>query len=549
MTHNITGELLKKMILNAAAAIENNKKELNDLNVFPVPDGDTGTNMSLTIGAAETALSAMTPGTIGHAAEVSAGAMLRGARGNSGVILSLLVRGFSRRLKDLDTADSATFAEAMAAGVDAAYKAVMKPTEGTILTVSRMASGEAVLQAEKEKDIAIVLERALEAGNIALAETINQNPVLTKAGVIDAGAKGYIYMLDGMLRAVRGEVLVKAAPEQEASAKADFAQFDAEDIKFAYCTELMIERKSKRNVNLLRDFLDRRGDSVVVIDDDEVIKLHIHTNEPGVIMTESLKYGPLLTIKIENMHEQHSEAVSEAASGETVESPKNEPQEPEEMKEFGVVAVCVGDGIEAIFRDLGADRVILGGQTMNPSTEDILKKINETPSNVVFVLPNNKNIIMAAQQCIPLTEKKVIVIPTRTIPQGVSALLTLNDDTDTDAMTENMTEAAKCVRTAHITLAARDSDFDGHSIKEGEFLALLEDSLVTSGVESDMVIDTVAESLKKFAPEFITIYSGEEISEDEAEATASRIGAIIPDVEIEIAHGGQPIYHYIISAE
>ena len=549
MTHHITGELLKKMILNAAAAIENNKKELNDLNVFPVPDGDTGTNMSLTIGAAETALTSMTPGTIGHAAEVAAGAMLRGARGNSGVILSLLIRGFSRRLKDLDTADSATFAEAMAAGVDAAYKAVMKPTEGTILTVSRLASGEAVLQAEKEKDIAIVLEHALEAGNIALAETINQNPVLTKAGVIDAGAKGYIYMLDGMLRAVRGEVLVKAAPEQEASAKADFAQFDAEDIKFAYCTELMIERKSKRNVNLLRDFLDRRGDSVVVIDDDEVIKLHIHTNEPGVIITESLKYGPLLTIKIENMHQQHSEAISEAASEETVQLPENEPQEPEEMKEFGVVAVCAGAGIEAIFRDLGADGVILGGQTMNPSTEDILKKINDTPSNVVFVLPNNKNIIMAAQQCVPLTEKKVIVIPTRTIPQGVSALLTLNDDTDTDAMTENMTEAAKCVRTAHITLAARDSDFDGHSIKEGEYLALLEDSLVTSGVESDLVIDTVAESLKEFAPEFITIYSGEDISEDEAEATASRIEAIIPDVEIEIAHGGQPIYHYIISAE
>jgi len=532
------------MIINAAAAIENNKQEVNELNVFPVPDGDTGTNMSLTIGAAENTLLAMTPGTLGHAADVTASAMLRGARGNSGVILSLLFRGFAKRLKDADSADSVTFAQALATGVDSAYKAVMKPAEGTILTVSRIAAGAAAIVAESESDIETVIERALETGYTALADTINQNPVLKKAGVIDAGAKGYLYILDGMLRALRGEVMEKAVTGQKTGDKADFTQYTAESIEFAYCTEFIIERKLRTDVNRLRDFLDRRGDSIVVVDDDEIIKVHVHTNEPGAVLTESLTYGPLLSIKIENMHEQHSEMISAEITPEPQVLPVLE-----DMKEFGTVVVCAGSGIADVFRDLGADRIITGGQTMNPSTEDILEKINATPSDVVFVLPNNKNIILAAQQCIPLTEKRVVVIPTKSIPQGVSAMLVTDNAESIDDLADMMTEAAGRVCTAQITLAARDSVFDGNEIKEGEYIALIEDSLAANGPDVGAVIDKVAAALGGFTPEFITVFAGEDISEEDAVSVADRIGAASPGAETSVIMGGQPVYHYIISAE
>ena len=548
MTQQVTGELLKKMVINAAAAIENNKQEINELNVFPVPDGDTGTNMRLTIGAAEKALADMTPGTLGYAADVTAGAMLRGARGNSGVILSLLFRGFAKRLKDLDSADAKTFAYALASGVDSAYKAVMKPAEGTILTVSRLAAGSAALTAETEDDIEIVLEQALEAGYIALADTINQNPVLKKAGVIDAGAKGYLYILDGMLKALRGVVIEKRVSGADASEKADFTQFNAEDIKFAYCTEYIVEKKLRTDTNRLRDFLDKRGDSVVVVDDDQIIKVHVHSNEPGVILTESLTFGPLLSVKIDCMREQHSEM---AWGGMPESKPPEplEPQEPEVMKEFGTVVVCAGHGVEEVFRDLGADNIIAGGQTMNPSTEDILEKINSTNSETVFVLPNNKNIIMAAEQCIPLSSKNVIVIPTKSIPQGVSAMLATDEADGVQEMTTCMTEAAKRVHTALVTMAVRDSVFDGHDIKEGEYLALLEDSLISSGLNSSTVVDDVAGALSSFSPEFITVYAGEDISEDEASLVADHISAASKGAEIAIILGGQPVYHFIISAE
>jgi len=548
LTQQVTGELLKKMVINAAAAIENNKQEINELNVFPVPDGDTGTNMRLTIGAAEKALADMTPGTLGYAADVTAGAMLRGARGNSGVILSLLFRGFAKRLKDLDSADAKTFAYALASGVDSAYKAVMKPAEGTILTVSRLAAGSAALTAETEDDIEIVLEQALEAGYIALADTINQNPVLKKAGVIDAGAKGYLYILDGMLKALRGVVIEKRVSGADASEKADFTQFNAEDIKFAYCTEYIVEKKLRTDTNRLRDFLDKRGDSVVVVDDDQIIKVHVHSNEPGVILTESLTFGPLLSVKIDCMREQHSEM---AWGGMPESKPPEplEPQEPEVMKEFGTVVVCAGHGVEEVFRDLGADNIIAGGQTMNPSTEDILEKINSTNSETVFVLPNNKNIIMAAEQCIPLSSKNVIVIPTKSIPQGVSAMLATDEADGVQEMTTCMTEAAKRVHTALVTMAVRDSVFDGHDIKEGEYLALLEDSLISSGLNSSTVVDDVAGALSSFSPEFITVYAGEDISEDEASLVADHISAASKGAEIAIILGGQPVYHFIISAE
>ena len=549
MTQFITGELFKKMIVNAAAAIENNRQEVNDLNVFPVPDGDTGTNMSLTISAAETALAPVSSESLSDVADTTASALLRGARGNSGVILSLLFRGFSRSLKGLEQADSKQIAAALTLGVDSAYKAVMKPAEGTILTVSRMVAGAAVSASETESDIELVLDKALEVGYEALAETINQNPVLQKAGVIDSGGKGYLYILDAMLRAMRGEVMVKSVTAPVQSDKADFAQYSAEDITFAYCTEFLAERTNKKDPNQLRAFLDERGDSVVVVDDDEIIKVHVHTNDPGVVLTEALTYGALLSIKIENMREQHSE-IDGSVAPDSASAATN----PEDMKEFGVVAVCVGKGLEDVFRDLGVDRIITGGQTMNPSTEDILQKILQTPSDTVFVLPNNKNIILAAEQCIPLTEKRVIVIPTRSIPQGVAAMLSVDgvggsDEADIDNMTSLMTQATKKVHTALITTAARNSVFDGTKIKKGSHLALVDDALCANGSKFKEVITKVAQSLKGFDPEFIAIYTGEDAKDAEIETVQGIITDVVSGVDSVVIPGGQPVYRYIISAE
>ena len=558
MVQWITGELLKNMLVNAAAAIENHKQEINELNVFPVPDGDTGTNMSLTISAAEKALNSTEPGTISHVSEVIAGAMLRGARGNSGVILSLLFRGFSRRLKDIESADSISFASALTSGVDSAYKAVMKPAEGTILTVSRLAAGAAVAAAENEDDIEKVLEQALEEGYIALADTININPVLKKAGVIDAGAKGYLYILDGMLNALHGNMTTKKAQDRPTDGKADFTQFSTEGIEFAYCSEFIIDRKHRTDTNHLRDFLDKRGDSVVVVDDDEIIKVHVHTNEPGIIITEALTYGPLMSIKIDNMRQQHSETTIMDESPKQMEPGNMEPvnmepgndANPDEYKEFGAVVVCAGPGIEEVFRNLGADKLIIGGQTMNPSTEDILKRINETPSDVVFVLPNNKNIIMAAEQCIPLTQKRVIVIPTRSIPQGVSAMLAIDGADNIECMADCMTEAAERVRTVQITLAARDSVFEELEIKEGEYIAMLDDAIAANGLDIEAVIDTAAKTMNDgFSPEFVTIFTGESAVEEDTVSVVDCISAVFTEAEISVVYGGQPVYHYIISAE
>ena len=542
MTQFITGELYKKMIANAAAAIDNYKTELNDLNVFPVPDGDTGTNMGLTMNAADKALSAITPGTLGDTCDIAAGALLRGARGNSGVILSLLFRGFTRSLKELDTADAAQFADALSAGVDSAYKAVMKPTEGTILTVSRLAAKAAVSAAETEKDVEKVLELALAAGAEALANTINLNPVLAKAGVIDAGGKGYMYILDGMLKAIQGKVIERSTADAPAE-KADFTQYAAEDILFAYCTEFFAQRKTKKDTNRLLDFLNKRGDSVVVVDDDDIIKIHIHTNEPGVILTEALTYGTLHDIKIENMKEQHSEAMAGTAPAAPL------PIEPEEMKPYAIVAVCVGSGIEEVFSNLGTDRLVTGGQTMNPSTEDILNEVKTAPSDVVFVLPNNKNIIMAAEQCAPLTEKRVIVIPTKSIPQGISALLAADDAESIDEMQDVMTAAAKRVSTTLITLAARDSNYDGMDIKKGQFIALVDDSLEAYNSSFKRVINSVISTIEKSSPEFITIFTGEDACEKQTASMLEKFESISPDAEVSVIDGMQPVYSYIISAE
>ncbi|UOO38798.1 DAK2 domain-containing protein [Oscillospiraceae bacterium CM] len=588
------------MILNGAAAIENHKGEINELNVFPVPDGDTGTNMSLTMGAGAAALSNAPVATVGKASDVTAAALLRGARGNSGVILSLLFRGIARRLKDLETAGAADFAQAITDGVDSAYKAVMKPAEGTILTVSRLLAEAAVLEAEKTDDIEAVLEASLKAGGEALANTINQNPILKKAGVVDAGGKGFLYIMEGMLKALRGVTVFQNETGSVGAEKADFSDFETADINFTYCTEFIAGRASTKDVGLLRAFLDALGDSVVVVDDDEIIKVHVHSNEPGAVLTEALTYGPLLSVKIENMKEQHTgklvetrapqpepaalpEAGEAAPMPEPAPVPETIPEQSEAMpfwgasmpdvppaesvpdetavaapdddvlsepeKDFAVVAVCAGAGLCGVFRELGADAIIIGGQTMNPSTADILAKIEAVPSQTVFVLPNNKNIIMAAQQCMRLTEKKVVVIPTKTMPQGISAMIALDVGA---SVTENialMEQAAGRVHTAQITYAARDSSYDGHVITAGDYIALLEDTLVATGKDTASLVDAVAVSLAAFSPEFITVFSGEDVDAETADSVLKRLTTAIPQAEASLVDGGQPVYYFLISAE
>ncbi|MDR2357591.1 MAG: DAK2 domain-containing protein [Oscillospiraceae bacterium] len=534
--------MFRLMVMNAAAAIETHRNEINELNVFPVPDGDTGTNMSLTIGAGARALESSAPGALGKAADIAAGALLRGARGNSGVILSLLVRGMARRLKDAETADAAAFAYALAEGVDAAYKAVMKPTEGTILTVSRAAAERAVNIAEDAGDIGAALDGALESGWAALAETVNQNPVLKKANVVDAGGKGYLYILEGMRAALDGRTLEYAPTAESDAQRADFSEFRSDDIVFAYCTEFTAEKKTGRGADGLRDFLEARGDSIVVVEDDDIIKVHVHSNEPGVIITEALTYGPLVAVKIENMRVQHTEKLEDAraASGQERAVPE---------KKYGAVAVCAGEGMADVFSNLGVDGIITGGQTMNPSTMDILSKIEATPAEIVFVLPNNGNVIMAAHQCEALSEKKVIVIPTRTVPQGIAAMLAFDASACEDTNRAGMTEAAAATRTALITRAARGAVFDGMEIGEGEYIALLEDSLISSGSEFGDVAAEVTGRLKGFKPEFITVFTGRDAREDDADELVRRLSDGIEGAETTKIFGGQPVYSFVIAAE
>ena len=542
MTQLLNGAQFRAMILNASAAIENHKVEVNELNVFPVPDGDTGTNMSLTMAAGAKALNGTAPETVARAAELTAAALLRGARGNSGVILSLLFRGVSRRLKGIDEADAVTFALALRDGVEAAYKAVMKPAEGTILTVSRLAADAAVTASTSNSDIEVVLESAIAEGRVALADTVNLNPVLKKAGVIDSGGMGYVYILEAMLCALRGEVIAaQTVAEGETRSSADFAEFEAGDITFAYCTEFIITRENDKDPDDLREYLGKLGDSLVLVDDDEIIKVHVHTNEPGVALTEALTYGSLLTVKIENMREQHTEKVVAAEH-----SPAVTPAEPKKL--YGAVAVCSGDGLEAVFRDLGADALITGGQTMNPSTEDIVAAVDATPAEIVFIYPNNSNIIMAAEQAAPLCAKRVVVVPTKSIPQGVSAMLAFDPEESLEGNMASLTAAIASVRTVQITHAARDSSFDGYDIREGEFLALFNNSLLTSSPDFGVIVDAIAEKLAEDATEFVTIFSGEGSGAEETAALTQKLAAL-DDVEITSIDGGQPVYRYIISAE
>ncbi len=542
------------MILCAFDALEASEQAINELNVFPVPDGDTGTNMCLTLGSAATDLRRNDAApTLTAVADRVASALLRGARGNSGVILSLLFRGLSKGLKKLETATAAEYAAAMGSGVDAAYKAVMKPAEGTILTVSRLTAEAAKNCSQQTADFEEVFDSALTSAKAALADTINQNPVLTKAGVVDAGGYGYVVMLEAMLAFLRGEVAVSAkAAAPAAQKKADFGAFAAEDIKFTYCTEFIVRRSGSKSSDMLRAYLENIGDSIVVVDDDGIIKTHVHTNDPGKALTKALTYGALLTVKVENMREQHT-TLENGAKDEPAPAAGSEPDAiPEPVpaeKPIGTVCVCAGAGLEELFRQLGADGIVSGGQTMNPSTEDILRAVNLTPAETVFVFPNNKNIIMAAEQCAPLTTKNVIVIPTKTVPQGISAMMRLTPDGAPEALTAEFTEALASVHTAQMTYAARDSDFDGHAIHAGEYLTLMDGALVGSFTETDAAVTRLAAEIEPLSPEFITVYYGADVSKADAQQVADRLSEAYPSAETSVIGGGQPVYYYIISVE
>ena len=544
------------MLLCANAALEENKQRINELNVFPVPDGDTGTNMSLTMNSAAIELGRKQTDTVGAVADCAASALLRGARGNSGVILSLLFRGIAKSLKGRENANAAEFAAAVSAGVDAAYKAVMKPAEGTILTVSRLGAQAAVEFAKESTDFEAMLEALLAAAREALADTQNINPVLRRAGVVDAGGEGFVLVMDAMLGYLQGRTaapVTAAAPAAAAAPKegADFSEFDTGEITFGYCTEFIVARENNKSPELLRSFLNNLGDCVVVVDDDEIIKVHVHTNVPGEVLTEALTYGPLQTVKIENMRNQHTAlSGSDApAAPEAEPSPEAEPAVAAPEKQFGVVAVSAGEGMANLFRELGVDRVVTGGQTMNPSTEDILTEVNKTPAEIVFVLPNNKNIIMAAQQCIPLSDKKVIVIPTKTVPQGITAMLSFDPASAEDVIEAEMSAAIESVHTAQVTYAARDSDFDGHDIHKGEYLALMDGALLGSNADLDKVLLTIADAATDLDPEIVSIYYGEDVKADAAQHAAELIGGRLPMSDVNVVDGGQPVYYYMISFE
>ena len=544
MKQTINGAELRRMVISAAASVQIHRQKLNDLNVFPVPDGDTGTNMSMTINAAANDLKkSAAEATIEGVSAAAASAMLRGARGNSGVILSLLFRGISRRLKGVEECDGIIWAEALQEGVDAAYKAVMKPAEGTILTVSRLGAAAAKEAAAKENDVEAVQLAAIEAAKEALANTVNQNPVLKKAGVVDAGGKGWVYVLEAMLSALRGEDVVAPEGDAESAAReqADFGSISDEEITFTYCTEFIISRENDKDPAALRDFLDGIGDSLVLVDDEEIIKVHVHTNDPGKALHEAIDYGSFVTVKIENMRLQHTEKV--------MSEEEKQPQIAEPQKTFGVVAVCAGDGLAGVFTDLGVDGIISGGQTMNPSTQDILEVVNKVPAETVYVLPNNKNIIMAAEQVDALTPKHVVVIPSKTVPQGITAMLGFNPDGTEEENTQALTEALGNVDTMQITYAARNSDFDGHEIHEGDYLAIFGSALFGTSRDVKVLLKALAEKVKKSGKEYITIYYGADIKERHAQKAADLFQEICPDADVNLLYGGQPVYYYLISAE
>ena len=548
------GAAFCRMFASGAAAISNAMREVNELNVFPVPDGDTGSNMSMTMAAGLKELE----GGHAHAGQAAAAAaqgLLRGARGNSGVILSLLFRGFAKSVKERENIDGAAFANAMTEGVEAAYRAVMKPAEGTVLTVTRVSARSAVSYAERDANLEHVMTHMLSRADQAVKETVSQNEVLAKAGVVDAGAYGFCLILRGMLDALRGDPVLPSDGAGMASA-AKFSDFTGADIEFGYCTEFIIKRprvlpgKTAKDPAGLRAFLESCGDSLVFVEDEEIIKVHVHTNDPGRAVTHALEHGQLSAVKIENMREQHTEQVEREGgftAGKEVQTEPAGTVEPD--KDYGFVGVCAGDGLAAVMGDLGVDRVVDGGQTMNPSTQDILDKIKLVNAKTVFVLPNNKNIIMAAEQCAPLSDRQVIVLPTKSLAQGVAAMLAFDEGADVEANRAAMTGALGAVTTVQITNAARDSQFDGKDIAEGDHMLMVDGKLAFNHPSRDEVLkEAAALSAQKEAANIVVFY-GEGVPKDEAETAALLFEESAPNAEVALVNGGQPVYSYMISIE
>ena len=562
----ITGQTLRDAILSGANNIANQRVRVDELNVFPVPDGDTGTNMSMTIGAARGELEALPDTcTVAEASKTAASAMLRGARGNSGVITSLLFRGFSKALKGKDEASAEDLANALKMGVEAAYKAVMKPTEGTILTVSRLAAEKAAECTEME--IPAMWDATLAAGQAALEDTPNLLPVLKKAGVVDAGGQGIMFIFEGMKQVFDGgeivagaEVAAKPKVSSEAAGKGVFTDdlMKVEDIKNGYCTQFLINKNEGASAAKMRAFAESNGDSVVCIEDDDVINLHVHTADPGKILSEAIKYGYLTNFKIENMHEQFLARQKQGKSLEKQASAEKKPDPASEFvyaavdpsRDYGFVAVAAGEGLKAVFTDLAADAVVSGGQTMNPATEDILAAIQSVPAKTVFVLPNNKNIIMAAEQAQKLADRQVVVLPTRTVPMGITALLNFDPSATVEANTINMMSAADKVSTGLITYAARDSEYDGKRIRKGEIMALENGKIVFTSNDITKATYRLARSMCKKDSSFVTIISGCDVSDEDAEKVTEIVKAKCPNhVEVSHIRGGQPVYYYMISVE
>lgn len=562
----ITGLTLKNSIISGANNLSNRRAKVDELNVFPVPDGDTGTNMGMTIGAARTELLNLPDDcTVEKAAQVMASAMLRGARGNSGVISSLLFRGFSKALQGKKTADAKDLVQALEKGVEGAYKAVMKPTEGTMLTVARVASEEAA--ASGIADAVELWQLVCTAAQRALDNTPEQLPVLKKAGVVDAGGQGLVYIFEGMLSVFKDNHIIAADEASEKSAKLSTSGagkgvytddlMKVEDIKNGYCTQFLVNKNDGASSNKLRAFLESNGDSVVVIEDDEVINCHVHTADPGKIVSHALQYGYLTNFKIENMHEQflsrqaQGEGLKKQAAAEAADTGNEFTYAAvDNDRAFGFVAVAAGEGLKAIFTDLGADAVVSGGQTMNPSTADIVAAVQSVPAKTVFVLPNNKNIIMAAEQAQGIADRTIVVLSTRTIPQGITAMLNFDPDASEYENATNMMQAADKVATGLVTFAARDSDFDGRKIKKGEILALENGKLVATGTDVTKVTYRLARSMCKKDTNFITVISGCDVSEEDAARTTELVQAKCPaGIEVTHLNGGQPVYYYIISVE
>lgn len=557
----INGNNLRDAIISAANKLANNRKQVDDLNVFPVPDGDTGTNMSMTLANSVRELEKLSGATAGKVASVNASALLRGARGNSGVITSLLFRGFAKGIGDDENLTPENIASAFELGVEAAYKAVMKPTEGTILTVARIAAEKARAACNTGADDIAVFEAAIAGAKEALEQTPELLPALKKAGVVDAGGKGFVIILEGMLSVFKDGVIIEnnaapasEEPQEEASRNAA-GEYETE-ITFTYCTEFIVNRApdcDKQPADL-RAYLETIGDCVVVVDDDEIIKVHVHTDHPGNAIENALGHGQLVHLKIENMRDQHERAKHDAANSQKKPTKSadltEEIKSVEPTKPVGFVSVCAGDGLAQLFSDLGVDTIVSGGQTMNPSTDDILRAIEQTPAETVFVLPNNKNIIMAAEQAIPISTRKVIVLHTRTIPQGITAMLNFDESADNDANAIAMQNAAELITTGQITFAARDSDYDGHKIKEGELLALLGGKIALTETDLERATVKLVKQMIKRDTQFLTVIYGEDVTDEQAAAIEEALNAKYGSkVEITLVNGGQPVYYFILSAE